>query len=67
MPVKTMAMSEAVGGGDDVVDPYGAAGLNDGGGAGFGGFFDAVGEWEEGVGRDDAALQRGSALSSRRV
>src|SRR5580698_4964153 len=49
---------EAVGGGDDVVVAHGAAGLNHGGGAGFGGFFDAVGEWEKGVGGDDAAGER---------
>ena len=36
----------------------GAAGLNDGGGSGFGDFFDAVGEREEGVGRGDGALER---------
>ncbi len=50
--------AEAVGGGDDIVVAHGASGLNDCGGAGLGGFFDAVREREEGVGCDDAALQR---------
>ena len=38
-----------VGGGDDVVVSFGAAGLDDGSDAGVGGDFDAVGEGEEGV------------------
>jgi len=44
MPVKTMARAEAIGGGDYVCVTHGAAGLNDGGGAGLGGFFHAIGE-----------------------
>src|ERR1700687_3911893 len=50
--------AETVGGGDDVAVAHGATWLNDRGSASFGGFFDAVGKWEEGVGRDDAAEQR---------
>ncbi len=50
--------AEIVGGGDDFGVFDGAAGLNDSGGAGFCGVLDAVGEREEGVGGDDAALQR---------
>src|ERR1700722_551918 len=41
--------SEAVGGGNHIVIADRAAGLNDGNGTGFGGFFDAVGEREKGV------------------
>ena len=41
--------SEAVGGGNHVVIADRAAGLNDGNGTGFRGFFDAVGEREKGV------------------
>ena len=50
--------SEAVSGGDDVVVADGASRLNDGDGAGFGGFLDAIGEREESVGGDDAAGER---------
>ena len=45
-----------VGGRDDLVVAHRAAGLDDGGGAGFGGGQQAVGEGEEGVGGDDRAL-----------
>src|SRR5260370_33314336 len=50
--------AEAVGSSDDIVVAYGAAGLNDCGGAGLGCFFDAVREREEGVGGVDAASHR---------
>src|SRR5260370_32891103 len=50
--------AEAMGSSDAIVVAYGAAGLNDRGGASLGGFFDAVREREEGVGGDDAASQR---------
>ena len=55
-PVNTMAMPCCVGGGDDVVVAHRAARLDDGGGAGFDGGQQAVGEGEEGVGGDDRAL-----------
>lgn len=41
--------SEAVGGSDHVVVADRAARLNDGNRACFGGFFDAIGEWEKSV------------------
>ena len=47
--------AELVGGCDDFGVADGAAGLDDGGGAGLGDGFEAVGEWEEGVGGGDAA------------
>src|SRR5271154_5768228 len=50
--------AEAVGGGDDFGVFDGAARLNHGGGAGFGGVLDAVGEGEKGVGGDYGSLQR---------
>src|SRR5713226_10545147 len=50
--------AEAVGSSDDIVVANGAARLNERGSTGFRGFFDAVREREEGVGGDDAALQR---------
>jgi len=49
--------AQAVGGGDYFGVFYGAAGLDNGGGAGLGGFFHAVGEGEEGVGGYDRSLQ----------
>src|ERR1700737_3367739 len=49
--------AEAIGGGYDIVVADGAAGLNERGGAGLGGFFYAIGEREESVGGHDAALQ----------
>ena len=49
---------ETVGGGDDFGIALRAAGLDDGGGSGAGDFFDAVGEWEEGVGGGDRAFER---------
>ena len=48
--------SEAIGGGDHVFVLYGAAGLDDGGCAGCGDSFEAIGEGEEGVGGGDGAL-----------
>ncbi len=62
MPVKTMATSEAVGGGDDLGVADRAAGLDDGGGAGFGDDLEAVGEGEEGVGGGDGAGEREDSL-----
>src|SRR5580658_1826235 len=50
--------SETVGSGDYIVVAHGASRLNHGNSAGFGGFFDAVGEREEGVGSDDASGER---------
>src|SRR3954447_21355943 len=50
--------SEAVGSFNDLRITLRASGLDDGRGAGFGDFFDAVGKWEEGVGCGDSALQR---------
>src|ERR1700730_14681948 len=50
--------AEVIGGGDDFGIFHGAAWLNNGGGSGFGGFFDAVGEWEEGVRSHGTSLQR---------
>src|SRR5580692_4653753 len=50
--------SEPVGGGDYVVVADGSAGLDDGDGSGFGGFFDAVGEREKSVGGDNASGER---------
>ena len=50
--------AEAIGGGDDIGIFHGAAWLNNGCGSGFGGFFDAIGEWEEGVGGHGSSLQR---------
>ena len=47
-----------VGGLDDFGVAHGSTGLDGGGGAGFGGGDEAVGEREEGVGTDDAALER---------
>jgi hypothetical protein len=41
--------SEAIGGGNHVAIANRAAGLNDGNGTGFGGFFNAVGERKKGV------------------
>ena len=58
MPVKTMAMPRRVGGGDHFVIADGAPGLNHGDGAGFCGFFDAVGEREKRVGCDNASCER---------
>src|SRR5229473_3780998 len=51
--------TETVRGGDDVRVADGTAGLNHGSGTGFRGFLDAIREWKEGVGSDNAALQRG--------
>src|ERR1700682_2392569 len=48
--------TEAGGGGDDVIVANGAAGLNHGRGAGFGGFFHTIWERKERVGGYDAAL-----------
>ncbi len=50
--------AETVAGGDDVVVANGTAGLDEGFGAGFGGFFDAVGKWKKCVARDDTAFER---------
>ncbi len=49
--------AEAVGGFDDFGIALRASGLDDGGGSGFGDFFDAVGKGEEGVGGGDGALE----------
>ena len=49
--------AEAVGGGDDVLIFDGAAGLDDGGGAGCGDGFESVREREEGVRGGDGALE----------
>src|SRR5581483_2126243 len=54
--------AQPVGGFDDFLVADGASGLNDGGGAGFGDLFDAVGEWEEGVGSSDRAFERQHGL-----
>ncbi len=50
--------AEFVGGVDYVLISYGTAGLDDGGGAGLGYGFKAVGEGEKGVGGGYAALER---------
>ena len=50
--------AQAVGGFDDFLVALRASGLDDGGGAGFGDFFDAVGKGKEGVGGGDGAFQR---------
>ena len=62
---KDHGQAEAVGGGDDVGIADRAARLNHSGGAGFGGFFDAVGEGKERVGSHDRAGGK-IAPSSRR-
>src|SRR5580692_9627185 len=49
---------ETVGSGDHIVVAHGASGLNHGGGAGTGGFFNAVGEREKSIRGDDAAGER---------
>src|SRR5579863_5580605 len=54
--------AEAVGGGGDFVVAHGAAGLDDGGDSVLGGFLDAVGEREEGVGGEYGSLQRQDGL-----
>jgi hypothetical protein len=48
--------TETIGCGNDVIVADGTAGLNEGGRASFRGFFDAIGEGEESIGRDDGAL-----------
>ncbi len=50
--------AQSVGGVDDLGVADGAAGLDDGGCAGLGDGFEAVGEWEEGVGGGYGALER---------
>ncbi len=49
--------ARSVRGGDHFGIFHAAAGLRDSGDAGLGGGFDAVGEWEEGVGGEHAALR----------
>src|SRR6266567_1813393 len=55
---KEHGQAQAVGGGDDFGIALRTAGLNDGGSSGFGDFFNAIGEGEEGVGGGDGAFQR---------
>ena len=50
--------AEAVGGGDDVSVADGAAGLDDGGGAGLGDDLKTIGKREEGIGSGDASGER---------
>ena len=54
--------AESVGGGDDFGIADGAAGLDDGGCSGVRDGFEAVGEWEEGVGGGYAAVEREDGL-----
>src|ERR1700677_2700728 len=57
-PGEDHRQSEAIGSFDDLLVTHRATRLNDGGGANFGDFLDAVGEREEGVGGCDRAFQR---------
>ena len=59
---KDHGYAKLVGGGDDVLISYRAAGLNDRSGSGLGYGFKAVGKWEEGIRGGDAALERQDSL-----